>query len=127
MALPLFTLFAPSKTLVLSGELLWQEPHEKAKRAQDRCFQIDEGRVILTTWKGALHCVIYQTPLEDETAIDSRNAELFDHYGDGMAWNEILDNGFGKTYRREDMERFALWSYTMDYNTFGTMAFHEVM
>jgi hypothetical protein len=40
---------------------------------------------------------------------------------------EILDNGFGKTYRREDMRRFALWSYAMDCVTFGTMEFHEVM
>ena len=74
-----------------------------------------------------MHCVIYQAPLGDETAIESRNAGLFEHYGEGQEWDEILDNGFGKTYRREDMRRFALWSYAMDFVTFGTMEFHEVM
>jgi len=37
-----------------------------------------------------------------------------------------LDNGFGKTYRTVDMERYALWSYAMDVATFGTMQFHAV-
>jgi hypothetical protein len=32
----------------------------------------------------------------------------------------------GKTYRRADMERYALWSYVMDYTTFGTVGFHAV-
>ena len=39
----------------------------------------------------------------------------------------MLDNGFGKTYRRADEQCFALWSYAMDYTTIGTMEFHEVM
>jgi len=127
MALPFFTLLAPAKSIALPGELVSEQPHEHAKRAIDRRYRITEGQVILTTWKGKLHCVIYQASLEDETDIQGRNERLFAHYGEGKAWNEILDNGFGKTYRREDMERFALWSYAMDYNTFGTMAFHEVM
>jgi hypothetical protein len=127
MALPLFTFLTPAKSIPLPGELVSEGPHEHAKRAIDRLYRIPEGHVILTLWKGKVHCVIYQAPLEDETASESRNAGLFAHYGEGKVWNEILDNGFGKTYRREDMERFALWSYAMDYNTFGTMAFHEVM
>jgi hypothetical protein len=73
-----------------------------------------------------LHEVIYQTPAEDDAASADRNAALFAHYGDGHPFNEILDNGYGKTYRRADMERYALWSYAMDYTTVGTMAFHAV-
>lgn len=127
MALPLFTLFAPEASVVPLGKLVWEGPHEHAKAAHVRRFEIIEGHVLLTTWKGRLHCVIYQTPLDDEIAIESRNAELFEHYGGGKAWDDGLDKGFGKSYRREDLELFALWSYAMDYNTFGTMAFHEVM
>ena len=70
--------------------------------------------------------VIQSAPAGDEDASVERNETLFAHYGDGHAFNEILDNGFGKTYRRADMERYALWSYAMDYTTIGTMAFHEV-
>jgi hypothetical protein len=51
---------------------------------------------------------------------------LFAHYGDGQPYDEILDNGFGKTYRRADMQRYALWSYAMDFTTIGTMEFHAV-
>jgi len=127
MGLPLYTLLHAADTLAVPGELVWEGPHEKAKGAHNRRFQIPEGHVILTTWRGRLHCIIYQTPLKDDAAIESRNTLLFEHFGDGQRWNEILDNGFGKTYRRADMQRFALWSYAMDFSTFGTMEFHEVM
>src|SRR5262245_21515796 len=127
MSLPLFALTASKSQVASPGELVWEGPHDEVKGARDSRFRIPEGHVILTTWRRKLHCAIYQTPLEDDTAIERRNALLFDHYGDGQAWNEILDNGFGKSYRRADMRRFALWSYAMDFNTFGTMEFHEVM
>lgn len=127
MALPLYTLLSTADSLALPGDIVWQGPHEKAEGAYERRFRIPEGHVILTTWQGHLHCVIYQTPLENEASIASRNARLFKHYGEGHDWNEVLDNGFGKIYRRADMQRFALWGYAMDFNTFGTMEFHEVM
>jgi hypothetical protein len=127
MRLPLFALNTDSNSVTSPGQLVWGGPDEETEGAYESRFQIPEGHVILTTWRGKLHCVIYQTPLGDETAIESRNAGLFEHYGDGQEWNEILDNGFGKTYRREDMQRFALWSYAMDFVRFGTMEFHEVM
>ena len=31
-----------------------------------------------------------------------------------------------RRYRRADMERYAPWSYSMDYTTVGTMEFHAV-
>jgi hypothetical protein len=80
----------------------------------------------VTEWRKAVHEVIFQTPARTRKQAAARNAALFDFYGEGHGWNEILDNGFGKTYRRADLQRFALWSYAMDFNTFGTMAFHEV-
>jgi len=127
MSLPLFTLLSSDYALPASSELVCEGPHEKAAEAYDRQFHIPEGCIILTTWRGELHRVTYQTPLEDDAAIQRRNAKLFDHYGEGKSWKEILDNGFGKTFRRSDMQRFALWSYVMDFNTFGTMEFHEIM
>lgn len=126
MELPLFQLLSPWRFVECPGELIEEAPHKKAARAYDRCYEIAEGHCILTEWNGLLHCVIYQTPVEDEVVRASRNAMLFDHYGEGLDWRELVDNGFGKIYRRADMRRFALWSYYMDYNTFGTMEFNDV-
>ena len=109
------------------GELLESNPHEHAADAMVHRFRVDGGFWLVTVWRGRVHEVIHQTPCESELESDIRNRALFEHYGEGQEWNEVLDNGFGKTYRRADMERYALWSYAMDYNTFGTMAFHEVM
>jgi len=83
VSLPLFELLEPSDTVSAPGELIWEGPHEKAAEAHQKRYEIPEGHVILTTWQGKLHEVIYQTPLEDETASAHRNASLFDHYGDG--------------------------------------------
>lgn len=127
MAIPLFRLLDDSKGIVAPGKLVWEGPHEKAAGAYQQRFQVAEGHIILTTWQEKLHCIIYQTPAEDEERATHRNNALFLHYGDGHEFNEILDNGFGKTYRRADMARFALWSYAMDYTTIGTMDFHAVM
>lgn len=126
MDLPLFQLLSPIEIVECPGSLIEKAAHPRAAGAYNRCFEIECGRYIVTEWRGLLHCVIYQTPFEDEVVSDSRNSMLFEHYGDGLDWREILDNGFGKSYRRADMQRFALWSYAMDYNTFGTMEFHEV-
>lgn len=70
--------------------------------------------------------VIYRTPAESVEDASRRNDWLFAHYGQGDGWTEILDNGFGRTYRRTDQQRYALWSYAMDITTFGTMGFHQV-
>lgn len=126
MGLPLFRLLEPEDDVAEPGDIVWEGEHEKATGAYQRRYEIPEGHIILTTWQGKLHEVIYQTPVECEEASANRNAVLFDHYGDGHPFNEVLDNGFGKTYRRKDMERYALWSYTMDYTTVGTMEFHAV-
>ncbi|WP_327145928.1 hypothetical protein [Nocardia sp. NBC_01327] len=69
--------------------------------------------------------MIFQTPAESEAAAAERNACLFAHYGQGLGWNEVLDNGFGKTYEREDQQLFAMWSYAMDYTTIGTAAYAD--
>jgi hypothetical protein len=92
----------------------------RGEGAYQRRYEIAEGHVILTAWHGKLHEIIYQTPADDDEDAAERNESLFAHYGDGYECNEILDNGFGKTYRRADLERNALWSYAMDYTTIGT-------
>ncbi len=124
--LPVFKLLTPIDALKAPGSIIESEPHEKAAGATVHVYEIDSGRVLLTAWNGLLHEVIYQTPMEFEDESHRRNEMLFKHYGEGHEWNELLDNGFGKTYRRADMQRYSLWSYAMDFNTFGTMAFHEV-
>ena len=124
--LPLFSLLTPSDDVVTPGSLVASEPHEHAKGGVVTGFDIPEGRIILTYWKGQLHEVIYQTPHKSRRSALERNEYLFLHYGQGLTWTEVLDNGFGKSYRRHDLERYALWSYAMDYVTFGSMQFHEV-
>src|SRR6185295_12032129 len=126
MALPMFALLAPASLIPECGTLLEEKEHDRVKAASVRRLAIPEGTLLLTIWRGRLHEVIYQTPVGDDEAIKNRNALLFDAYGDGQVWNEILDNGFGKTYRRADMKLYALWSYAKDFNTFGSMDFHEV-
>ena len=123
----MFALDTDAESVSPPGMLIWRGPHDYAKGAVDSRYEVPEGCVIRTRWFGRLHCVIYQCPRRSEFDRKHYDAILFSGYGDGNVWNEVVDNGFGKTYRRGDMKRFALWSYALDYNTFGTMAFHAVM
>lgn len=126
MQLPFVPLLVPVASVTLPGPLLSEKPHENAPGATVRGYETPLGNVLLTEWQGLVHEIIYQCPFNDEAMSEERNNLLFDFYSDGQPWNNILDNGFGVTYRREDMKRYALYSYTMDYNTFGTMEFHAV-
>ncbi|MFD4175533.1 hypothetical protein [Streptomyces anulatus] len=65
--------------------------------------------------------MIYRTPAKSAEFASRRNDRLFAHYGQSDGWTEILDNGFGRTYRRTDQQRYALWSYTMDITAFGPL------
>lgn len=123
---PSFKLLSPIDLLEPAGILVNEGPGEKCPDAIERKYEIDQGFIILVEWRHRLHSVIYQTPLEDDDARTSRMVELFEFYGEGHSWNEVLDNGFGISFRRSDEKRFALWSYVMDFQTFGTMEFHEV-
>jgi hypothetical protein len=118
-------LLAPAH-MPLAARFVANEPHEHAPGAVVRTYEIPEGHILVTEWCGLVHEVIFQTPGRTEEEAAARNQNLFQFYADGLEWNEILDNGFGKTYRRSDLQRFALWSYAMDFNTFGTMEFHGV-
>lgn len=111
---------------VAPGELVDSTPHEHADGAVVHRYVVPEGAVLVTVWRGVVHEVVYQTPCESGEDSAARNQQLFTYYGDGHEWDEILDNGFGKSYRRVDLECYALWSYAADFNTFGTMSFHEV-
>ncbi|MEV7660104.1 hypothetical protein AB0O39_38890 [Streptomyces anulatus] len=119
-------LCAADDVLVPGGELVSSRPHENAPDAVTDTYMVDGGRLLLTLWHGRLHEVIYRTQAESVEDASRRNDRLFAHYGQGDAWTEILDNGFGRTYRRTDQQRYALWSYAMDITTFGTMGFHQV-
>ncbi|MFH8533953.1 hypothetical protein ACH4GE_36755 [Streptomyces tendae] len=124
--LPLPELLRTYDEVRIRGDLKVSGLHEKAADAVVYGYVVDGGRMLLTFWHDRLHEVIYQTPAESEEDSASRNERLFAHYGQGDRWNEIVDNGFGKTYRRADQQRYALWSYAMDFTTFGTMDFHQV-
>ncbi|MFI7006443.1 hypothetical protein [Streptomyces sp. NPDC050145] len=124
--LPLLDLLCAAEEVRVLGEPEASGRHEKAPDAVVDTYVIDGGRLLLTLWRGRLHEVIYQTPAESWEEASRRNDRLFAHYGQGGGWTEILDNGFGKTYRRADQRRYALWSYMMDVTTFGTMDFHQV-
>ncbi|MFE7433546.1 hypothetical protein ACFU78_11125 [Streptomyces tendae] len=125
-ALPLLELLCVADEVRPPGALDSSDPHEKASDAVVHTYLVDGGRLLLTHWRGRLHEVIYQTPAESEEDATRRNERLLAHYGQGDGWTEILDNGFGKTYRRTDQRRYALWGYAMDITTFGTMEFHQV-
>ncbi|MER6327296.1 hypothetical protein [Streptomyces coelicoflavus] len=124
--LPLLELLGAADDVRVPGGLESSRPHENAPDAVVDTYAIDGGWLLITLWRGRLHEVIYQTPAESAEDASRRNDRLFAHYGQGDGWTEILDNGFGKTYRRADQQRYALWSYTMDVTTFGTMGFHQV-
>ncbi|NEB36547.1 hypothetical protein [Streptomyces sp. SID14515] len=124
--LPLLELRCSADEIRLPGELTSSSPHENAPGAVVNTYAVDGGRLLLTLWRGRLHEVTYQTPAESGEDAARRNDRLFAHYGQGEGWNEILDNGFGKTYRGAGQRRYALWSYVMDFMTFGTMEFHQV-
>lgn len=124
--LPLLELLCTADEVRIPGDLESSNPHEKAPDAVVERYVVDGGGILLTFWRARLHEVIYQTPAESEEHAARRNDRLFAHYGQGDGWNEILDNGFGKTYRRADLQRYALWSYVMDATTIGTMEFHQV-
>jgi len=126
MALPLFQLLQTEDTIEIPGAIVGERYHEEEANTYQWKIEIPEGHVVLTVWQGKLHQVIYQTPADDECAAAERNAALFEHYGDGHSFNEILDTGFGKTYRRADLQRYALWSYFMDFTTVGTMDFQAI-
>ncbi len=126
MNLPLFRLLHEEREIVQFGTLVFEVTHKHAVDAFQRMYSISPGGVMLTLWRGRLHEVVYQTPADSEFEALERNRLLFSHYGEGFLFDEILDNGFGKSYRRSDLERYALWSYVMDYTTIGTMAFHAV-
>ncbi|MFD6477074.1 hypothetical protein ACFWEH_26630 [Streptomyces anulatus] len=124
--LPLLELLCAADEVRIPGELESSFPHENAPDAVTDTYVVDGGRLLLTLWHGRLHEVIYRTPAESVEDASRRNDRLFAHYGQGDGWTEILDNGFGRTYRRTDQQRYAFWSYAMDITTFGTMGFHQV-
>lgn len=124
--LPLLELLCAADKVRVPGELESSCPHENASDAVTDTYVVDGGRLLLTLLHGRLHEVIYRTPAESVEDASRRNDRLFAHYGQDDGWTEILDNGFGRTYRRTDLERYALWSYAMDITTFGTMGFHQV-
>lgn len=108
------------------GDLVASAPHSTAEGGITHVYDVPEGRIVVTVWKGVVHEVIYQTPRRLAERPTAPDPALFERYGEGMEWIEIDDNGLGKIYRRADQTRYAWWAYVRDVTTFGTMDFHEV-
>jgi hypothetical protein len=102
------------------------EMDEKIKECYNVVVENPNGRVLIVVWKNEIHELIYQMPCRTKWGSRKRNTKLFNHYGEGFQFVEVLDNGFGKSYWREDKNLFALWSYAMDFTTIGTAEFHKV-
>ena len=125
MTLPAFLLRQEAGLVRDPGVFEGESSHRTVEAAVDRAYLIPEGRIILTVWRGRLHGVVYQTPLETEEESQKRNDVLFHHYGGTHEWREVLDNGFGKSFWRSDQDVFATWSYAMDVTSFLTRDLHE--
>lgn len=124
MKLQIFDIGGTFDPATVSGQLLESNPHEKAPGATTHKYETTEGNILLTEMDGILHEVSYQTPKLLPWRRRKKNRFLFSGYSPEVDWEEVLDNDFGKSYRSKDDRLFALWSYVMDYNTFGTMEFY---
>ena len=124
--LPTFKLGKKIDTHTVGGRLISQEQHEKVENAITFTIEINEGEILLTLVDGVLSQVIYQTPKLFPWSKKKKTRQLLEAYAGTSSWVEVLDNGFGKTYRRDDETMVALWSYVMDFNTFHTQEFHQL-
>lgn len=124
--LPIFKIGQELNESEIPGVFVAKEPCADVEGAETYTYKIEEGTILLTIFDGLLHEVIYQTPKKWPWSRRKKNKYLFSSYCSKSGWEERLDNGFGKIYRSNDGEMYALWSYAMDFNTFGTMAFHEI-
>ena len=121
--LPIFALGSPITGNSVPRTFIGERPHETVADATVLEFELPAGSVLLTMWHGELHEIVYQTPRRFIWNRWWKNRTLFRAYDPGAGWRRILDNGFGMTYRSNDDQLFALWSYVMDINTVGTMQF----
>ena len=123
--LPIFNIGGKFDEDQISGSLIEKKPHERSVGSEVYVYEIPQGNILLTVKDGILHEAIYQTPKLMPWSKKRKNHYLFSSYCCDSGWNEVFDNGFGKTYRSNNGQMYALWSYSMDFNTFGTMEFHD--
>ena len=88
-----------------------------------RKFRTDDGFILATIWRGAVHEVIYQTPQRFFWSRRERNRILFEIYGKGQGWSKPSGFDFGWRCERDDQQVRALYSKVMDYLTFVTAEF----
>ncbi len=91
--LPLFRLLDAFEDVSAPGPVVWEGPHKKAEGAHEYRYEIPLGHIHITVWHGVLHEVIYDTPADDDDQEVSyaRDWFLFQHYGEGQLFREILD------------------------------------
>jgi len=94
--------------------------------ATDYFYDVESGRLMVTTWNGLVHRVIYQTPLREDLALqEEKNRRFLEEYAGGLGWDENTDREEGILYERSDGEVFAFWNREVDYMTVGTTEFRE--
>lgn len=123
--LPVFDLGKEFARNQMPGTLVAMRPHDSVKGATVYHYRLNRGNISLTVASNRIQEVSYQTPCRMPWSKRKKNTFLFRHYSPVSEWDEIFDNGNGKTYRSIDGARYAFWSYKYDHNTFGTMDFHE--
>ena len=94
--------------------------------ATDYFYDVESGRLMVTTWNGVIQRVIYQTPMREDLALqEEKNRRFLEEYAAGMSWNETPEYEEGILYERSDGEVFAFWNQVVDYMTVGTTEFRE--
>lgn len=94
--------------------------------ATDHFYDVEAGRIMVTTWNGQIHRVIYQTPMRDDPTLqEEKEKRILDEYAAGMGWEETADFEGGVLYERSDGRLFVFWNPEVDYITVGTNEFRE--
>ncbi|MBY0418007.1 MAG: hypothetical protein K2W88_08115 [Pararheinheimera sp.] len=104
----------------LAGFTFKEAPHGKIAGATVYTVEVMAGDILLITFGEVLHEIVYQTPSWFPWTRKRKLRKLFKSYSNGHDWAELMDNGFGKVFRRSDKMVGALTSRLMDYTTFHT-------
>lgn len=102
--------------------------HPTVNGAADHVYQVENGRIVVTTWQNRVHRVIYQTPFRRDTILQAaRNRRILDEYAGVGSWDKGTETESGIRYRRSDGRLYAFWATPVDYLTVQTRTFREAV
>jgi hypothetical protein len=121
---PLLASAPEVRRLVGSAEVEeWGELPDASSITRD----LPDGRLVVVVWREAAHQVVFQTPQRTESSSRERLDVLMHLYGEGHAWNHVLDNGFGDRWHRADGQAVCLHGRIADFTTFKTQRLDEAV